>query len=122
MSQPAGEGEGDEFGGGSSGDLVGVGGVLGRCDEVERDERVVGGGDGFELEALGVNLLKGVQDPGDLGALGPSREFHDGEAVEVGELGDGVVAGEPVAKKLLVGAGDAEVVWVVWDVRFLGWS
>lgn len=82
---------------------------------MEGDEGVVGRGGGFEGESLGVEAFEGFEDPGDLGAAGPAGDLRDRELVELAELGDGVVAGEPVVDEAAVCVGDLEVVGIGWD-------
>jgi len=96
---------------------------------VERGEGVVGAHAGLELEAVVVEVFEGLEDFGDVGALGPARELEDAEVVGAGDLGDGVVACEPVEDEGLVGAGDLDVVGIgrdegLWrvDVRVHGRS
>ena len=76
---------------GSACDFVGVGGLLGGGDELQREDRVVGGEGELEFGSLFVEFADGGDGLGDVGALGPGGDLAHPHLVIAADGGEGVV-------------------------------
>ena len=97
---------GEDAFGGASCDFVRVGRLLCSCDELEREDGVVGGEGELELGSLFVEFAQGGDGFGDVGAFGPGGDLAEAHLVIAADGGDGVVGCEPEEEEFVVVRGE----------------